>query len=195
MNNILDMYVNLSLLLTESKGNICQLSCAIMKIVIAGATGLIGSVLVQRLWKQHHSLVLLSRKPPRESALEDSAWLVWQPGQVGEWERAVDGADGMINLAGEPIAEKRWSKEQKERLRDSRIDATRSLVNAIAKAKVKPKFLVSSSAVGFYGNGGDEKMAEQSKPGDDFLARLCVDWEQQAKKAEFEKLMAEVPQT
>ena len=155
-----------------------------MKIVIFGASGLIGSVLVDRLSKQSHSLVLLSRKPHREATIGKKQWLVWQPGQVGEWERAVDGADGIINLAGEPIAERRWSKAQKQRLRDSRIDVTRSLVNAIANAKVKPKFLVSSSAVGFYGHGGDEKITEQSKPGDDFLSRLCVDWEAEAKKAE-----------
>lgn len=155
-----------------------------MKIVITGPSGLIGSVLAEKLSKQDHSLVLLSRKFPSEAALGKREWLVWQPGQVGDWQRAVDGADGIINLAGEPIAETRWSKAQKQRLRDSRIDGTRSLVNAIANAKVKPKFLISSSAVGFYGHGGDEKITEQSKPGDDFLSRLCVDWEAEAQKAE-----------
>jgi uncharacterized protein (TIGR01777 family) len=129
-------------------------------------------------------LVLLSRKPPRETSFEKKQWLVWQTGQAGDWERAIDGADGIINLAGEPIAARRWTTAQKNRLRDSRIATTRSLVGAITKAKVKPKFLISSSAVGYYGNGGDAMITEQSKPGDDFLSRLCVDWEAEAKKAE-----------
>ena len=155
-----------------------------MKLIITGATGLIGSVLVDRLWNQFHSLVLLSRMPPAEVGVVKKQWFAWQPGFGGEWEPAVDGADGIINLAGEPIAEKRWSNSQKEKLRTSRIDMTRSLVNAIAKAKIKPKFLISSSAVGYYGPHGDEKLTEDSNPGEDFLSRLCVEWEGEAKKAE-----------
>jgi uncharacterized protein (TIGR01777 family) len=155
-----------------------------MKIVITGGTGMIGSVLVDRLSRQNHFLVLLSRKPPRERTSAAKSWLEWQPGTHGGWETAVDGADGIINLAGEPIAEKRWSDAQKSRLRDSRIDSTRSLVWAIERAKRKPKFLINSSAVGYYGDGGDAMISESSKPGDDFLARLCVEWEEEAKKAE-----------
>lgn len=183
-NNIIAINVKLNQLSVRFKGNVCQNGSAIMKIVMTGASGLIGSVLAERLREQSHSLILLSRKPARESTSEKQQWLVWRPGQFGEWERAVDGADGIINLAGEPIAERRWTKAQKERLRASRIDATRSLIDAIAKAKERPKFLISSSAVGLYGNGGDGKITEASKPGDDFLSRLCVEWEQEAKRAE-----------
>jgi uncharacterized protein len=155
-----------------------------MKLVITGATGLIGSVLADNLWNQYHSLALLSRRPPAEVNVTKKQWFAWQPGVGGEWEQAVDGADGIINLAGEPIAAKRWSKSQKELLRRSRIDGTRSLVNAIAKAKIRPKFLINSSAVGYYGPRGDEILKEDSKPGEGYLAGLCVAWEEEAKKAE-----------
>lgn len=155
-----------------------------MKLVIAGATGSIGSILMDRLWNQFHDLTLLSRRPPAEVNVTKKQWFAWQPGFGGEWEKAVDGADGIINLAGEPIAGKRWSAAQKEILRSSRTDATKSLVNAIANAKVKPKFLINASAVGYYGPRGEELVTESTGPGQDFLSRLCVDWENEAKKAE-----------
>lgn len=155
-----------------------------MKIIITGATGFIGSILTDHLWNQFHSLILLSRKPPVEVGVAKKLWFRWKPPAGGEWEQAVDGADGIINLAGEPIAGKRWNNEQKEKLRSSRIDSTRALVNAIAKAKAKPKFLLNASAVGYYGPHQDEILTESSAPGGDFLSRLCVDWEAEALKAE-----------
>jgi len=155
-----------------------------MKIVITGASGMIGSALVDRLaTRADMSLVLLSRKPGRESRGASRQWLSWQPGSSGEWERFVDGADAVINLAGEPIAGKRWSETQKLVLRSSRIQATSALVEAIDKARVKPKTLISASAVGYYGAHGDERLNEDSEPGNDFLSRLCLDWENEAKKA------------
>lgn len=96
----------------------------------------------------------------------------------------MDGAEGVIHLAGEPIAGKRWTAEQKQKIRSSRIDTTRALVAAIAAAKQKPRFLINSSAIGYYGARGDEALNEQAGPGSDFLARLCVDWEGEAIKAE-----------
>jgi hypothetical protein len=155
-----------------------------VKIVLTGATGMIGSLLTERWSNSDHSLVLLSRRPPAEISVAKKQWLAWQPGASGDWERAIDGADAVINLAGEPIAGKRWTPKQKEILRSSRVDGTRALVDAIAKAQVKPKLMISGSAVGYYGPHGDEALNEDSKPGDDFLARLCVDWEAQAQKAE-----------
>jgi uncharacterized protein (TIGR01777 family) len=155
-----------------------------MKLIITGGTGFIGSVLVERLKRQAHSLVLLSRKPRRPRSGAPEQWLTWQPGGAGEWQRAVDGADGIVNLAGEPIAAKRWTKAQKERLKSSRIDTARSLVDAIGKARVRPKFMISASAVGYYGSRGDEVLTEASAPGDDFLSRLCVEWENEARKVE-----------
>jgi uncharacterized protein (TIGR01777 family) len=145
---------------------------------------MIGSLLTERWRQSSHSLVLLSRRPPAEISVAKKQWLAWQPGATGEWERAIDGADAIINLAGEPIAGKRWTTEQKKILRSSRIEGTKALVDAIAKAQIKPKLMISSSAVGYYGPHGDQTLNEDSKPGDDFLARLCVDWEAEAQKAE-----------
>jgi uncharacterized protein (TIGR01777 family) len=92
--------------------------------------------------------------------------------------------DGIFNLAGEPIAAKRWTHAQKERIKTSRVQSTRALVNAIATAKDKPKFLINASAVGYYGPHGDETITEESGPGDDYLSRVCVAWEEEASKAE-----------
>jgi len=166
-----------------------------MKIVITGATGFIGSLLADRLWNQFRSLVLLSRRPLAEVGVTKKEWFAWAPPLGGEWEKAVDGADGIINLAGEPIAGKRWSDAQKEKLRSSRIDSTRALVQAIGKAKVKPKFLLSASAVGYYGPHGDEVVTEQTAAGADFLSSLCVDWEAEALKAEADGVRVAVVRT
>jgi uncharacterized protein len=155
-----------------------------MKLVIAGASGFIGSGLVQRLSQRGDSLTLLSRKPRFPARTADREWLVWEPGVSGDWERSVDGVDGVINLAGEGIAEKRWTERQKELIQSSRIDSTRALVHAIAKAKEKPKFLINASAVGYYGSRGDETLTEESAPGKDFLARVCLAWEEEATKAQ-----------
>lgn len=155
-----------------------------MKLVITGATGFIGSAVVDQLWSQYHSLSLLSRNPPREINVTKKEWLVWNPGVPGDWEYCIDGADGIINLAGEPIAAKRWTEARKEKIRSSRLDSTRALVRAIAKAKIKPKFLINASAVGYYGARGDEAITEESASGTDYLARVCVEWEAEAKKAE-----------
>ncbi|MCZ6450136.1 MAG: TIGR01777 family oxidoreductase, partial [Deltaproteobacteria bacterium] len=105
------------------------------------------------------------------------------PGSPGPWEEVIDGVDGVINLAGEPIA-RRWTQSQKERIRKSRMDTTRDLVTAIGKAKARPKFLLNSSAVGYYGPRGDELITEDGGPGSDFLSRVCIEWEEEAKKAE-----------
>jgi uncharacterized protein len=155
-----------------------------MKIVITGASGFIGSLLVDHLWKQRHHLILLSRNPPREFNVTHQQWVPWVPGSSGEWEDLIDGVDGIINLAGEPIAAKRWSDVQKEKIRFSRVETTKALVKAIGKTKQKPKFLISSSAVGYYGGRGDEIVTEETAPGHDYLARVCVDWENEARKAE-----------
>ena len=155
-----------------------------MKVAITGASGFIGSYLADRLWNQHHHLVLLSRKPPRETHVTKQDWVSWDPGTADGWEQSLDGVDGIFNLAGEPIAAKRWSDAEKERIRSSRVESTKALVHAIAKAKEKPKFLINASAVGYYGPRGDETITEDSGPGNDFLSRVCVAWEEEARKAE-----------
>jgi uncharacterized protein len=155
-----------------------------MKLVISGATGFIGSALCARLLEKGHTLALLTRGKPPDSGTPAKSWLHWTPGSPGDWESAVDGADGVINLAGEPIAGKRWTADQKRKLRVSRIESTRSLVGAAAKANQKPKFLLNASAVGYYGPRGDEIITEEARPGSDFLAVLCREWEEEAQRAE-----------
>jgi uncharacterized protein (TIGR01777 family) len=166
-----------------------------MNLIITGASGFIGSVLVERLWQGNHSLIQFSRKPPSEPKVLNKKWVAWDPGSPGEWETCIDGADGIINLAGEPIAAKRWSATQKERIRSSRVDTTRALVQAIAKAKDKPKFLINGSAVGYYGPRGDEILTETSKPGEGFLADVCRQWEDEARKAESQGVRVVLPRT
>src|SRR5919106_2956653 len=155
-----------------------------MKVVIAGGSGFIGSMLVQRLCERGDSLTLLSRKPAPSRGTSSMRWQAWQPGVPGAWEAEIDGADGVVNLAGEGIAAKRWTERQKELIRSSRIDTTCAIVGAMAKAKAKPKFLINASAVGYYGACGDEMLTEKSTPGTDYLAQVCVSWEREARKAQ-----------
>ena len=155
-----------------------------MKLVVTGASGFIGSVLCSRLLQKGHTLTLLTRSAPRETSTGTKRWLHWRPGMSGDWESTLGAADGVINLAGEPIAAKRWTRKQKHQLRLSRIDTTVGLVRAIAKAKQKPRFLLNASAVGYYGPRGDEIIGEDAAAGTDFLAALCRDWENEAIKAE-----------
>jgi uncharacterized protein (TIGR01777 family) len=155
-----------------------------MKLVVTGATGFIGTALCARLLEQGHTLTLFTRGSPRDADTTAKRWVHWTPGTLREWATALDGVDGVINLAGEPIAEKKWTHTQRHRIERSRIDGTNSLVQAIAKAAVRPKFLISASAVGYYGPRGDESVTEETSPGDDFLSQVCREWEEEAKKAE-----------
>ncbi len=155
-----------------------------MKIVIAGASGFIGSLVTQRLWEQSHALRLLSRRPISGGKKTDQEWILWNPDSGGAWQGSVDDVDGIINLTGESIAEKRWTSGQKRKIISSRLDTTRALVDAIAAANRKPKFLINASAVGYYGPHGDEILTEKSPAGKDFLGRLCVDWENEASRAQ-----------
>src|SRR5262245_63729855 len=154
-----------------------------MHLVITGASGFIGTRLVERL-AASHDLKHVTGRRPNKYGLATTQWIVWEPGVPGEWESSIEGEDGIINLAGEPIANKRWSTEQKERIRFSRVNTTRSLVRAIAKAKDRPKFLVSGSAVGYYGPRGDELLTESSPIGAGLLADVCREGEEEAKQAQ-----------
>ena len=155
-----------------------------MRLLITGATGFIGSALCAALLQRGHALTMLTRGSPHDANTGTKRWLQWTPGALRGWESVLEDVDGVINLAGEPIAERRWTEAQKRRIEKSRMDATRSLVQACAKAKQKPHFLINASAVGYYGARGDETLTEASAPGKDFLSMLCRDWEEEAKKAE-----------
>jgi uncharacterized protein (TIGR01777 family) len=142
-----------------------------MKVAVSGASGLVGKAVSQRLSGGGHDVYALVRhqaKAPHE--------ISWDPesGKVDEAKLAQ--MDAVIHLAGENIANKRWSAQQKEKIRRSRVDATSKLASAIAASK-NPKVLVSASAIGYYGNRGDEILTEGSQKGAGFLADLCGDWE------------------
>ncbi len=155
-----------------------------MKFAIAGGTGFIGSALCGRLEELGHSIVLISSRPAPVLMPPNKEWVTWKPGQPGPWEQAVDGVDAVINLAGEPIPAKRWTGAQKEKIRSSRVNTTKALVTAIGKAKKKPNLLINSSAIGYYGPRGDENVVEDTEPGNDFVSRVCIEWEEEAQKAE-----------
>jgi uncharacterized protein len=155
-----------------------------MRLVVTGATGFIGRALCAALLEHGHALTLFTRGAPRDANTGTKRWLHWTPGTLRDWDAALDGVDGIINLAGEPIAEKKWSHTQRRRIEKSRIDATQCLVQACAKAKQRPHFLINASAVGYYGPRGDEIATEETPPGNDFLGQLCQAWEAAALKAE-----------
>ena len=155
-----------------------------MKILIAGSTGLVGTALVEALAKDGHTVCRLVR-PQSVIVGESKAGfeVAWNP-DTGELGGAAVGADAVVNLAGASIGDGRWTTQKKALLRVSRIDTTRALVTALAKMNARPSVLVSASAIGIYGNRGDEVLTEESKTGPDFLAGLTRDWEAEALKAE-----------
>lgn len=153
-----------------------------MKIILAGGTGFLGRSLAGALRAEGHHVVVLTRRP--RSNGEGLRYVRWDPdGQIGPWAVTLEGADGVVNLAGEPIAARRWTPAQKERLRASRRDATGSLARAIRAMPRPPPVLVNASAVGYYGSRGEEELTERSAPGADFLATVCVKWEADAEAA------------
>ncbi len=161
-----------------------------MRIVLAGGTGFLGERLSQSLAARGDEVITLSRSGPPLAA--GQVWLDRPGARTGRWSatddtagwgHAVNGADAVINLAGESIGAKRWTPEQKTRLESSRIDATRGIGRAIAAAEAPPSVLVNASAVGYYGDRHDEVLTEQSSPGTDFLGRLGARWEEEARLA------------
>ncbi|AZB72012.1 thylakoid membrane protein ThyD [Synechococcus elongatus] len=149
-----------------------------MKIAITGATGFVGRRLVERLQAEGHELRILSQRPTVAQQL--TGCQVFDAADQASWLAAVEGADAVINLAGEPIAEQRWTPAQKQRLKDSRVQTTRALVSAIAAAQQKPAVLVSASAIGYYGTSETAQFSEDSSAGQDYLAEICQAWEQEA---------------
>lgn len=143
-----------------------------MKIVVSGSSGLIGPPLIEALNRRDHATVRLVRR--RVSSAERS--LLWDP-ERGTIDRAgLEGADVVIHLAGENVFG-RWSPAKQRRIRDSRVQGTRLLTDAIAGLKRRPAALLAASAIGYYGDRGEEAVTEQSAPGEDFLARVARDWE------------------
>jgi uncharacterized protein (TIGR01777 family) len=152
-----------------------------MRVLMTGGTGLLGSCLSRTLLEQGHQLTVLSRHP--ESVKIKCGNEVNFFTTLEQWAPALT-FDIVINLAGEPIADKHWSARQKKLLWDSRVTLTEQLVRKIAAAKEKPAVLLSGSAVGYYGNRGSEALTEASAMGEGFSAQLCGAWEEAAKQAE-----------
>jgi uncharacterized protein (TIGR01777 family) len=161
-----------------------------MRVFVAGGSGMVGSRLVRALHQRGDQVVLLTRRPDAVRQSLGSACTVvgGDPVQPGPWAEAVDDCDAVVNLAGENLFNRRWNDAFKKQLRDSRVLSAQHVVQALARkprtAAGAPKVLVNASATGYYGPHGDEELTEESPPGNDFLARICVDWEQAARAAE-----------
>jgi uncharacterized protein (TIGR01777 family) len=154
-----------------------------MNIVIAGGTGFLGRPLTTSLVASGHQVTVLSRATTTAAGARTVAWTP-DGSAGGSWPAAIDGADAVINLAGESIAGKRWTADQKSRILASRVDATRSLVAAVEHATRPPAVFISGSAVGFYGPREDQLVTEDTPAGSDFLADVCVRWEHEARRLE-----------
>lgn len=153
-----------------------------MNIAITGATGFIGSHLTRALLNAGHSVRVLGRQRPANlpAAVEFAEWRSTDAEPAPE---SLAGLDAVIHLAGEPVAQ-RWTPEVKQRIRASRVDGTRHLVNALSTQSRRPQVLICASAIGIYGSRGDEILTEKSAPGDDFLAAVTMEWEKSAVLAE-----------
>jgi len=156
-----------------------------MRIVITGGTGLIGKALAESLAADQHDVIVLSRSPEKSSVPVSVRVERWDGRTASGWGMLVDGADAVVNLAGESIGgenmvalvTKRWTPERKQLIRSSRVNAGMAVQQAIEAAKQKPGVLIQASAVGYYGVRGDEEITENTLAGDDALAKICLDWE------------------
>lgn len=161
-----------------------------MKVAITGATGFVGSRLVERLNSEGQTVLVLTRNTtfaqkvfPSE-AFPNVEIIAYTPTVSGSWQDTLSGCDGVVNLAGEPIGEGRWTPERKQEILNSRKLSTEKIVEAIALTNPKPSVLVNASAIGYYGTSETATFDETSTNGDDFLAQVCQAWEAEAKKIE-----------
>lgn len=152
-----------------------------MKALITGASGLIGTELQKALKEKGWELLLASRSEPKDE--RHIKWTV-EDGFRDEDLESLEGLDAVIHLAGENVAGLRWTDEKKKAIRDSRVLGTRTLIDAFTKLKNRPKTFLAGSAIGFYGNRGDDEMTEASPAGDGFLPKVCRDWEAESRRAE-----------
>lgn len=157
-----------------------------MQMVIIGATGLIGRPLCARFLQDGHQVTALSRNQAKATATLGTQVrsVVWGEQAGPEWRQAVATADVIVHLAGEAIGGERWTPAFKEKIRASRVDTTRMLVDVLAQGQARATTLVCASAVGYYGDRQDETITEEAAPGGDFLADVCVQWEAEAVRAE-----------
>ncbi|MBX6378379.1 MAG: NAD-dependent epimerase/dehydratase family protein, partial [Clostridia bacterium] len=173
-----------------------------MHVVLTGGTGLIGKHLARSLRADGHRVTVLTRHP-HPSLPEGVASVRWQPtaaranhgaggaaggrggtGRLDTWTEVLGDADAVVHLAGAPIAAGRWTAVRKRQIRESRVQSTRAVVQALARSQRRPGVLVSASAVGYYGPRGDEVVTEEDGPGRDFLSEVARAWEEEALRAE-----------
>jgi len=161
-----------------------------MKFAITGATGFVGSRLVEQLQQEGHSVLVLSRSASRamkifpQVAFPCVEIVEYDPTQSGDWQARLSGCDGVVNLAGDSIADGRWTPKRKQEIVESRQLTTQKLVDGIAQAEVRPGVLVNASAIGYYGTSETATFDETSPPGEDFLAEVCKLWEAAARSVE-----------
>lgn len=158
-----------------------------MRLLISGSTGLVGSAVADVLAHQGHEIVRLIRPAtvlPAEQPTPpaEPRYVLWNPA-TGLLDSRAEGADALIHLAGASIAGHRWTHAWKRELRESRVAATRSLIASLRQFRQPPRIVIAASAIGFYGDRGDEKLIEASSAGSDFLARLTADWEAESSRA------------
>ena len=152
-----------------------------MKALITGASGLIGTELQKALREKGWELLLASRSEPKDD--RHIKWTVEEGFRDEDLDR-LEGLDAVIHLAGENVAGLRWTDEKKKAIRDSRVHGTRTLIDAFTKLKNRPKAFIAGSAIGFYGNRGDDEMTEASPAGEGFFPEVCRDWEAESRRAE-----------
>jgi uncharacterized protein (TIGR01777 family) len=173
-----------------------------MRVIITGGTGVVAAALTRGLVADGHEVIALSRSAERHGTRTEAGARVekWDARTAAGWGHLVDGAQIMVNMAGESIAGKsliptRWSAERKRLIRDSRLNAGRAVVEAVQQAARKPKLLIQQSAVGYYGFHGDEPLTETDPPGSDFLAQTARDWEQSTQAVEALGVRRVIPRT
>lgn len=152
-----------------------------MRILITGASGLLGKALQKSFTEKGYEMLLAGRGEPKNA--NEIQWSVEEGFRERDLPR-LEGLDAVIHLAGESIAGLRWTDEKKKAIRDSRVLGTRNLVNALAGLKQKPNVFIAGSAMGFYGDRGDEIVTETSRPGDTFLSDVAREWENESRRAE-----------
>jgi uncharacterized protein len=156
-----------------------------MRIIITGGTGLIGRQLAASLQQDKHEVIVLSRNPDRPTDLPAGVRVAgWDGRSAAGWGQWADGAGAIVNLAGAGLADSRWSEQRKHEIVASRVDAGKAVVEAVQAAATKPAVVIQSSAVGYYGSRGGELLTEESQPGNDFLANVCIDWEKSSEAVE-----------
>ena len=150
-----------------------------MRVIVTGATGFIGQALTQLLAGQGMEVIALTRSEAKGRTLfgDDVRTVAWDGRTANGWGKWADGCHGIVNLAGESIASRRWSPQRKEALVDSRLCAGGAVVQAVKEASTKPKVVIQASGIGYYGDRGDEILDEKSTVGRGFLADLAAKWE------------------